>query len=244
MTNTNLYHIILLRNLFLGGRFMHDIRLNTEEEIELFKIRFKLPVLFKILYVAMIVISFGLTVTGLILLFTASYTVHNYYYNYWYTNYVNLTLGSIFTPAGAVLLAIFILLFSFHGKIIKKNGCTITNKRIYGIKSKGFRLTSYSYRLDDVDDIQVSTYLRFNSATFRFSPGFVGLNPVYRTSPIVKTLKLSYVENYQDLYDNLSKLQAYMKNEKDVLIELELKRIEEEARKAAALERLAESKNK
>jgi len=218
---------------------MHDIRQNTEEEIELFKIRFKLPLVFKIVYIAMIVISSMLVIAGLILLFTSFGLRY-----YWYMRNLYLTLGLSFTAVGLLLAAIFVLLFLFHDRIIKKNDCTITTKRIYGIKSKGFRLTSYSHRLDDVDDIQVSTCLRFNSATFRFSPGFVGLNPVYRTSPIVKTFKLKFVDNYEELYDNLSKLQAYMKNEKDVLLELELRRIEAEAKKAAALEHLAAATQK
>ena len=51
--------------------------------------------------------------------------------------------------------------------------------------------------------------------------------------------RISHIENYEEVYDKLSDLLASVKNDKDVAIDIEMRKAEAEDRKAAAFEMVA-----
>lgn len=123
--------------------------------------------------------------------------------------------------------------------------CTITNKVIkgqIGVLSKKY----FSYRLDVIDDVEVSQVLGMNSLKLTFTKGKTTqallVNNARNNSAItgVVPFYINWIINVQNAYNKLTKLIGDKKNEADLKVDIEMKKIEAEEKKAEAFLKVAE----
>lgn len=149
--------------------------------------------------------------------------------------------GSVCFAIGIVLLPFWIIFQA----TIKKCHCVITNKRIYGTKAVFIIKQQYSYRLDMIDQIEVNSSLGFHYLTMRFrGDGAIGQNPIMQKRGEKNgTFVISFLkeESANELYQKISEEISNIKNDKDVQIELELRKNEIEEKKTEAFVAMAQN---
>lgn len=126
---------------------MEEKRINKEEEKELLRINFKLPIFYHILYCIssiMFLIS-AISFTGL--------------------KEIEVYCWIFFAFC---LISYIVLYFG-----VRNNTCTVTNKMIKGRQFIIFGYKSYSYRFDTISDIQASNILGLNSIRINFTQGYL-----------------------------------------------------------------------
>lgn len=195
---------------------MNDIRLNKEQEKEIVRAKFKIPPLIIILLVVFIV--------------GAMFCFHSY---------------GEFAYAIGITALIFVLPFFISWIIgIKKSSCVITNKRIYGVTSIFIIRKKYSYRLDEIDNAETISTLGIHGLALNFSQGH-GPQGVVRYNRGVAavsgagTFRITNIANIDEVYDKLSNLLTSVKNDKDLMVDIEMSKIDAENRKAGAFESMA-----
>lgn len=209
---------------------MNDARLNMEEEKTIVTASFKAP-------------SFFIVFTILAFTFAVLF----------------LTVGGLiaFKPDGSKFLGIFMILggiFMIPIAIIMLAGtnairhckCEVTNKRIKGVTTNFIAKKTYSYRLDEIDNVEVTSYLGISALALNFTQGHGSSQPIRYgtgTSTIssANTLRLSYIANATELYEKLSDLLTQMKNHEDVMVDIEMKKADAAAKQADAFEKMAGS---
>ncbi len=197
---------------------MDDIRKNIDEEKVIITGKCKMPSLMFGLYICFIVITFTPSIVGL----------------------VNLNSES------AIFIVIFLLLlvcFILHYKTIKASYITISNKRIYGIYSRFFTKRKFSYRLDMIDNINIEYQFTLRILEVNFNQGYQVNQPIFyknnaKVSQSPNTFKFYYLAD-DKIYVELEKLITSLKNEKNLMVDIEMKKIDVESRKAAAFENVA-----
>ncbi|MBQ8196552.1 MAG: SHOCT domain-containing protein [Clostridia bacterium] len=105
---------------------------------------------------------------------------------------------------------------------------------------------TYSYRLDEIDNIElISSFGEHNiklnftqgngrSAQISYGNGVRGMTGNF--------FMIKYVKNYQEVYDQLSQILSSVKNEKDLMVDIELAKIEAQREQAQAISSLARDK--
>lgn len=144
-----------------------------------------------------------------------------------------------------VIGIVFLSLWIFYCVAVKKSHCIVTNKRIYGVKAVFFIKKQYSYRLDMIDQVEVGSALGLNTLTLRFrGDGAIGQNAtpirvgVNNGIFVINLLKKNSADN---LYQKISEEIMKIKNDKDVQIDIELKKAEAEEKKANAFMAMAQN---
>ncbi len=203
---------------------MNEIRLNKEEEKEVVKARFKIPPLIIGLLVLILVHAIVLFIVGILLEESTS-----------------LSLGIVALIIVLPMVIIWII-------AIKKSFCIVTNKRIYGVTSVFIIRKKYSYRLDEVDNIETVSTLGIHGLALSFSQGHGPQGDVKysRGTTILNgagTFKISFIANIDEVYAKLSDLLTSVKNDRDLMVDIEMSKIDAENRKAAAFEKMASNIN-
>lgn len=192
---------------------MNEIRKNREEEVEVVSADFAMPKLFKIILIIMMSIHFLAGIIVLLPLFLF----------------------------GVIYLLVLILL----PKAFRRAQCIVTNKSIKGVPVNILAKRSFNYRLDEIDNIEMQSFLGIHVLVLNFSQGkFAQSNNVnygrgFFSMQGANVFRISYIKNYEEVYDKLSALLASVKNDKDVAIDIEMRKVEAEDRKAAAFEMVA-----
>lgn len=224
---------------------MNEIRKNHEQEEVLAQGKFKMPLALIIIYGFFV----GLGVLFLIIGITSTKTIEeeiyysyseSYTYSYTYTDYFSLTMGLMF-------LLIATPLFVLHYLSIKKCCCQITNKAIKGVSVVFLIKKAYTYRLDQIDNVEIGSIFGIHSLNLNFSQGAIGApaRVMYRSGAGLlggaNVFRVSCLENANELFGQLTQLLESVKNEKDLMVDIEAKKIEAEERKARAFEAMAEN---
>ena len=201
---------------------MNDIRKNDVAEETLVEAKFKAPAFLWVIYAALLVMA------GLPLL-------------------IGIVLDEIFTLSFSItFLLVLIPMFILHIVSIKKSTCVVTNKRIKGVICVFIFKKTFSYRLDEIDNVEIGSVAGMHTLNLIFSQGNGPSAPVtYGSGGMLanssNAFKVSFVENYQEVYDKLSDLLCGVKNAKDLQVDIEMSKIDAENRKAAAFEQMASS---
>ena len=219
---------------------MNEIRKNTETEQVLASAKCKMPKLIMALYI--IAISILSLNTLMFLIFEIQY-VNSDEYLYDYEgkgSYLALLVVSL------IFLIILIIVFVLNLKAIKKSKCVITNKRIYGTKAVFVARKDFSYRLDMIDNVEVLNSLGVNNLVINFSQGngnqtAVRLGNVYANMQGANVFIMRYIEKSDEFFDAVSNVLMSVKNDKDVKVDIEVKKIEAQAKQADAFAKIAEN---
>lgn len=145
-----------------------------------------------------------------------------------------------------IFLIIFIIAFVLNLKAIKKSKCVITNKRIYGTKAVFVARKDFSYRLDMIDNVEVLNRLGVNTLVINFSQGngnqtAVRLGNVNANMQGANVFIMRYIEKSDEFFDAVSNVLMSIKNDKDVKVDIEVKKIEAQAKQADAFAKIAEN---
>lgn len=221
---------------------MNEIRKNTEEEVTYLEGKFKIS-LGAILGYLLGLLAIGAVFSPVIVIFVISFTGMS-------------TAGEtadwrIMLPFLIIMGAIFVgynvyKIFRLAG--IKKNKLYVTNKRIYGLQHVIFSKTSYSYRLDEIDNVEMNSTFGQHILKLIFTNGASAPTTVVRysrggTVSSSSFFSIPYLENYQEIYDKMVELLASKKNLVDLDTDIRMSAINTESRKAEALEKMATNIN-
>ena len=202
---------------------MHQIRKNDEKEETVVSAKFKVPVFLIIPFV------FALFLVSVLLL--CGFGLDD----------VDLIVYPL------IVLVILIIIFALACAGIKKSSCIVTNKMIKGVKSMVFAKKIYSYRLDEIDNVEITSVLGVHSLNLHFSQGSAPAAPIRYgrgLSPSVTRARsdlfvISCIKNYQEIYEKITELLASVKNAKDVKIDIEMSKVDAENKKAEAFAAIA-----
>ena len=201
---------------------MYEIRQNQEEEKFLAYGTFKLPSIFKFFYFfafALIAIFLIIGISDITALDPDSF--------FYETQLANACFFLAFGVVGLILTLVF---FVMHVVGLNQSSCIITNKCIKGV-SKFIVTKRYSYRLDEIDNVELVSTLGIYVIQLNFTQGHIAnSNPVkYNqwtgTFQANNTFRISNLVNGKELYAKLTDLLTNVKNEKETLIELEAKKV-------------------
>lgn len=205
---------------------MNEIRKNTESEKILATANCKMPKLYIALYIVFIVIHSLMMIVGLVLL-------------------VKIGSAEAFV-FGLLLLTLTVLCFILHISALKKSKCIVTNKRIYGTKVAFIARKNFSYRLDMIDNVEVSNSLGVNRLVVSFSQGN-GKQIVVQPGIINKsmyddnTFSMGCIEKIDEFYNAVTQVLMSVKNDRDTDVDIEVKKIEAQEKQAAAFSKIAEN---
>ncbi len=209
---------------------MNEIRINTENEKILASAKCKMP---KLLLAAYIIAISVTSIMSLLYLIGEILYVNSDEY---YTDYDGSGSFIAFLIVSLFLLIMFIVFFVLSLKAIKKSKCIITNKRIYGTKAAFITRRDFSYRLDMIDNVEVQDRLGVNMLIITFSQGNVN-----QTNAQPNLFIMNYIEKSDAFFNAVSKILMSVKNDKDVKADIEVKKIEVQARQADAFMRIADN---
>lgn len=200
---------------------MNKIRLNNEKEEILIKGVFGINKFYKLFMIFFSIIISLFTIFLVVL-------------------YV-LTGFAEFLGVSAIILLLEILMW-LPIKKVKQSEFFVTNKVVKGKTVGVFVKKLYSYRLDEIENIDTTSVLGMHSLILNFSQGKVVDKAVSnaRLSDQGKTFGITNLINLQEVYEGLTALLTKVKNEKDVAIDIEIKRIETEEKKTEMMSKLAE----
>ena len=209
---------------------MNNIRKNDEEEIVITKAKFNIPIF--------IIVTFSIPLAFFFLLMLGGLFLMNVVDTEFYET------GSSLMRIGLIFSIVFALMFLLCALGIKKSSCIITNKRIKGVINFVIAKKNFSYRLDEVDNVETFSILGFHGLVLNFSQGngtqkFVGYGRGLKTLSGNGTFRISFISNVNVVYEKLSDLITKIKNEKDLMVDIEMEKIAAENRKADALEKMS-----
>jgi len=210
---------------------MNEIRKNTELEEDIVSMSFKMePALYVICGIQILL---GATVlTGGILLFFLAQD--------------GKVPGIIVSIIGLLLFVGYVLSMIFRMLGMKRSEVKVSNRRIYGRYGLYIKKRDFSYRLDEIDNVELASFLGAKQLVINFQDGKGpkgSVQVVYNNMPAgmlgAGVLKFQSVKNYQEVYDKLCELLLSVKSNVDVDIDIKMKGIEVESRKADAMEDIA-----
>lgn len=204
---------------------MNEIRKNKEEEREIVSAKFTMPKI-EVIVLKVLIIGFALLgAVGIIIGLTrGDFTLCNFFW----------------------LSVLFAVCWGLRFFGLKDSKFNVTNKTINGVNSLLLFKKTYRYRLDEIDNIEMeASFLGIHTLVLHFSQGKLSSqrNVNYGIGVLsirgANVFRISCIENYEEVYDKLSGLLASVKNDKDVAIDIEMRKAEAEDRKAAAFEMVA-----
>lgn len=145
----------------------------------------------------------------------------------------------------AVALLILMVYETLKLIAIKKSKLVVTNKRIHGTYSVLIARKNFSYRLDEIDNVEMYSSLGRHILCLQFTQGH---GPTFQATTYVNgvptsggynVLKMANLKNYVEVYDTLNGLVCSRKNLVDLQTDIEMEKIKAENRKADALENAA-----
>lgn len=199
---------------------MHDIRISKEQEEVLVRAKFKIPTIVIVLFVFFAFVPLWVLIDGI------------------------KSDNDIYFALGMTPLIVILQIFIAWMVGIKKSSCIVTNKRIYGVTSIFIVKKKYSYRLDEIDNVETISFLGIHGLALNFSQGHgpqdvVRYNRGVTTMSGAGTFRITNIANIDEVYEKLSGLLTSVKNDKDLMVDIEMSKVQAENRKAAAFESMA-----
>lgn len=230
---------------------MNEIRKNKETEVEILQAKFEMPKIMKIIYCIFVAIIFIVAIIIFVSVFRVEMELADMIKEFGYEDEVKGEKGKAFINAffSATLPAFFgvacCIIYSLHKKAIQRGKFIVTNKAIKGVTASIFSKKNYQYRLDEIENIETISSFGIQALALHFSGGNLNSNTsvVYGTGQNgmrgTNILRIFYLVNIKEVYDRLAELLENVKNDKDVAVDIEMKKIEVEERKVKAFETLA-----
>lgn len=208
---------------------MNEIRLNKEEEKEIAVATFKVPPILIAIFILLALHALLFVIVGIILLGSPSDSSNS---------------ATLFIGVGVPMLVIGVPLFIAWMVGIEKCKCIVTNKRIYGVTNIFVAKKNYSYRLDEIESVETVSTMGAHGLALNFSQGHgpkgtVKINKGVATVSGEGVFKINNIANIDDVYDKLVGLLTSIKNDKDLMVDIEMSKVDAENRKAAAFENMA-----
>jgi|GEM_PF-1199261 len=206
---------------------MNEIRLNKEEEKEIIRAKFKIPLL--------LIVAFSIFAANGLLAFILGIVQ---------AVLSEFESGGVLISLSLAFLIILTPIFIIAMIGIKKSSCIVTNKRIHGVATILIIKKKYSYRLDEVDNVETTSTLGIHGLALNFSQGHgpqgtVRYNRGVTTINGAGTFRITNIANVDEVHERLSELITSVKNDKDLMVDIEMSKIEAENRKASAFESMA-----
>ena len=207
---------------------MNDIRVNNEEEKEIAVANFRVPSIVIVVFIIIALHSLLSVIVGIILLDSPT----------------SSRTATLLIAIGVPLLVIGIPLFIAWMVAIEKSKCIVTNKRVYGVINVFVAKKNYSYRIDEIESVETISTMGAHGLALYFSQGH-GPKGTVRINRGVATIsgdgvfKINNIANIDEVYDKLVGLLASIKNDKDLMVDIEMSKVDAENRKAAAFEDIA-----
>ena len=215
-------------------KVMNEIRKNNDNEIKKIQIYFKVPFIAKFL-VLLLIIFFGFIIFFGVIVYPDAKNNND-------IDGQNVCLAFMIIGFLGLLATIMTMVLI---KNIENSNCVITNKRIYGTL-KRFEKKDFSYRLDEIENIETVKGIFKNIVIINFLQGYEpkgtikysnGLNTIQGGH----ILKFNFVKNIKEVYIVLSELLTAIKNNRDLLVDIEMSKVEVESKKVKAFENIAEN---
>lgn len=203
---------------------MNEIRKNTDEEKVLATAVIKAPTFL----VVFTILSFVFAVFFIIIGFVIALS-----------NDSDSFIGTFMATMGFLLIPIAIVM-AVGTSAIKHCKCEVTNKRIKGVTTNFIIKKTYSYRFDEIDNVEITKFLGINALALNFNQGHGPSAPVKYSRGTAgmsasNTFRVSYIANAEALYEKLSELLMSLKNHEDVMIDIEMKKVEAANKQAEAI---------
>ncbi len=233
---------------------MNEIRLNTEVEQKIAEARFGVPKLLKTAFISLVGIL--LFISLIVIISFVKIQVDNYNFFSQYdrpdveplSSYImrGILQGFLFSIYIYIVVILFVVIYFLIKSKINKCKCVITNKMIKGVNAGILGTKYYSYRLDQIENVEIQTSLGIKSLALQFSQGQMNSNVVTRYGTGQKGISgtnvflITNVINEKELYKKLTELLLKVKNDKDVAVDIAIKKIETEEKKTEAFYKIAE----
>jgi len=208
---------------------MHEIRKNNAGEEEIITLAFKLEPVCYILYAIGFLVCCGIALAGFFCLKDIP--------NSNTARLVMIIIGGVF--------ALWILLSTIFNAIgMRKSKVIVTNQRIYGKYGTIISMKSFSYRLDQIENVEVKNFLGSHSIALDFvngkgpmASGPTSYKEGYNMIKGCGVLNLSHLVNYNESYESLTKALISLKTATDLHTDIEMAKVDVESKKADAMER-------
>lgn len=215
---------------------MDNIKSDKQDEKVLAVANFHAPKLLRILRIVSFVLGILFLILTIVLFTIYLININNYESSSTYGFSTYTPLFMFLVSLLSILTEIFIAC-SIVGTIsfykIKKCSCEITNKRIVGVTTKFLTQKQYSYRLDQIVNVEMTTFLKTNALSITYTSGS-GTN---------SSFIVPYVLNANELYEILSQLLVTTKNKSDMFIDVETEKVEVMNKQATSIEKISDDIN-
>lgn len=210
---------------------MNEIRKNTEKEIDIIKMSFKIEPVVIVLDLLMALVGIGAAIGGVLLML-------------YYKPATVLALVIIIFGVVVFLYNILGLILKIAGQ--KKSEVVVSNRRIYGKYGPYLIKKTFSYRLDEIDNVELGEYLGAHTIVINFQDG---KGP--RSSPQVQyrnsasfmvgagVFRIRSIQNYKEVYEKLTEMLLALKSNVDLETDIQMAKVDAENRKADAMEKMA-----
>ena len=155
----------------------------------------------------------------------------------------NIVGSALLTACLPIILSLAVYaIYKVHRNSMRQSEFIVSNKVVRGKIVGIFARKNYNYRLDEIENIEVVSLLGVNSLALQFSNGANNGNTpvVYRNGQQfmmgANVFRISCLVDIQEIYEKLSELLKNVKNDKEVAVEIEMKKLAVEERKAKAFE--------
>ena len=124
------------------------------------------------------------------------------------------------------------MFYKRHCNAIKEGKCIVSNKTIRGKTVGIFSKKNYNYRVDEIENIEIISALGINGLLLHFSQGkansatTLSYGKGQNTMIGSNIMRIYYLSNTQEMYDKLSNLLCQVKNDMDVAVDIEMKKVE------------------
>ena len=217
---------------------MNEIRRNTEKEKELVTAKFKMPLITMIMYGVFFLLFIIFFIVGISSIGKTEYIP--YIGEIDKTDYFMITLGFF----GIVFIGVFFVL-QYLG--LKKSSCILTDKVIRGITTIFVVRKTYSYRIDEIDNVELISSLGEHNLKLNFTQGNGKVSQINFGGGIWGSsgnfFIIKYIKNYQEVYEKLTQVLLSVKNEKDLMVDIEMAKIQVQREQVQAISDLATAKS-
>ncbi len=201
---------------------MNEIRKNTDEEVVVAKGILRLPKLLLISGIFLMLVACACIAIGVL------------------TSNLLYGDGTMFTVMGVMALIFSLAMVVYPAIALRKCSCTITNKRIYGETILFLTKKNYSYRLDAIDNVELQNTMGMRVLMINFDQGKTTANAKTTGKGATNnTFRIGYLHNATEMLEKLNEQMTNIKNDKDVMIDIEMKKVEVEEMKANAFMNMA-----
>lgn len=211
---------------------MNEIRKNKDVEVDVIKMSFKLEPMRYLIDIFKIIVAGAISGALIFLAFKVNEVA---------------PFGIIFGGVAGVFCIAFLV-----GLILKSIGCkkseiSISNRRIYGKYGPYLVKKTFSYRLDEINNVELKDVFGTRTIIINFQDGkgpFASPQVRYGRSASRAMMGLGVfqifsVENYKEVYEKLTELLLSLKNNVDLDTDIRMAKLDAEQRKAEAIEKLA-----